>query len=103
MAGQMILRGKVYYLRYTDSNGRRKMKRLATDKRVAEQLARKIEDEQDRIRGGWIEEKDLAYREHAARPMTEHIEEWHAFLLGKGDTREHADTARARVSKLAVL
>ena len=41
MPGQLIQRGKVWYLRYTGADGRRTMKRLATDKRVAEQLARK--------------------------------------------------------------
>ena len=40
MASPLIQRGKVWYLRYTRADGKRVMKRLATDKRVAEQLAR---------------------------------------------------------------
>ena len=35
-------RGKVWYLRYSAADGKRTMKRLATDKRVAEQLTRSI-------------------------------------------------------------
>ena len=103
MAGTLIQRGKVWYLRYTGADGRRTMKRLATDKRVAEQLARKIEDEQDRIRGGWIDEKDLAYRDHEARPLADHVRDWHADLLAKGDTADHAELSRARVTRLIEL
>src|SRR5215467_4038131 len=103
MPGTIIQRGKVYYLRYTDGNGQRKMKRLATDKRVAEQLARKIEDEQDRIRGGWIDEKDLAYRDHEARPLADHVGDWHGDLLAKGATPDHAELSRARVARVIEL
>lgn len=79
----LILRGKVWYLRYTAADGKRTMKRLATDKRVAEQLARRILDEQDRIRGGWIDAKDLAYRDHEARPLAEHLADWHTYLTAR--------------------
>jgi integrase len=103
MPGKLTKRGKVWHFHYTTADGRRTSKRLSSDKRVAEQLARQIEDEQDRIRGGWIDERDVAYREQAARPLGDHVDDWHAFLLGKGDTQEHADTALARVSKLIAL
>jgi site-specific recombinase XerC len=103
MAGQMIQRGKVYYLRYTDHHGRRTMKRLATDKRVAEQLARKIEDEQDRIRGKWIDQTDLAYRDHAARPLAGHLDDWHKDMVARRKTAGHADRYRDNASKLIAL
>src|SRR5262245_47024929 len=103
MAGRMIQRGKVYYLRYTGADGRRVMKRLATDKRVAEQLARRIQDEQDRIRGGWIDEKDVAYRAHAARPLSEHIETWRETMIHQGDTPKHADMTAGRVRRLIAV
>jgi integrase len=103
MPGQMIRRGKVYYLRYTDANGRRTMKRLATDKRVAEQLARRIEDEQDRIRGGWIDEKDVAYREHAARPLAAHLDAYAAHLADKGRTEAHIDLTISRARRVVAL
>src|SRR5215831_13906590 len=100
MPGKLIQRGKVWYLRYTGTDGRRTMKRLATDKRVAEQLARKIEDEQDRIRGGWIDEKDLAYREHAGRSLSEHFDAWADSLTAKGATPKHVDLSVGRARKL---
>jgi integrase len=103
MAGQLIQRGRVWYLRFTDAHGRRTMKRLATDKRVAEQLARRIEDEQDRIRGGWIDEKDLAYRASEARPLCEHVRDWHKDLLARGATPAHAELSRARVTRVLEL
>jgi hypothetical protein len=52
MPGRLFLRGKVWYFRYTAADGRRVMKRLSTDRRVAEQLARKIEVERDLARAG---------------------------------------------------
>ncbi len=103
MPAQLIQRGKVWYLRYTGADGQRKSKRLATDKRVAEQLARKIEDEQDRIRGGWIDEKDVAYREHAARPLVEHLDAWRETLLTEGTTPKHADQTADRVRRLIAV
>jgi integrase len=103
MPGKLIQRGKVYYLRYTGADGRRTMKRLSTDKRVAEQLARKIEDEQDRIRGGWIDEKDIAYRDHGTRPLAEHIDAWRANLLHEEATCKHVDQAANRVRRLVAV
>jgi hypothetical protein len=96
----LIQRGKVWYLRYTGADGRRTMKRLSTDKRVAEQLARLILDEQDRIRAGWIDAKDLAYREHEARPPVEHLADWHSYLTAKGSTVKHADLATYRARRV---
>jgi hypothetical protein len=104
MPVKLLLRGNVYYARYTDAvDGRRRMERLSTDKRVAEQLARKIEDEQDRIRGGWIDEKDLAYRDHAAKALVEHLEDFRRALVAKGDTAKHAQVTAYRARRVIEL
>jgi hypothetical protein len=84
MAGKLIQRGKVWYLRYTGADGRRTMKRLSTDRRVAEELARDIDREQDRLRAGWIDPRDLAYRDHEARPIREHAADYLRSLPAKG-------------------
>jgi hypothetical protein len=103
MASPLIQRGKVWYLRYTDAAGKRTMKRLSTDKRVAEQLARSILEERDRIRGGWIGPKDLAYRDHEARPLAEHIAEWQADLIARGYTAKHAGQSADRARRLIAV
>jgi integrase len=103
MAEKLIQRGKVWYFRYTGADGRRVMKRLSTDKRVAEQLARKIEEEQDRIRGGWIDEKDLAYREHAALPLSGHLDAYAAHLADKGRTEAYIAKTIARAGRVVAL
>jgi hypothetical protein len=58
MPDDVFLRGKVYYVRYSDADGRRRMKRLSADKRVAERMARRILAERDRNRDGSINRKD---------------------------------------------
>src|SRR5262249_8162761 len=100
---KLIQRGKVWYLRYTGADGRRTMKRLSTDKRVAEQLARRIEDEQDRIRSGWIDPKDLAYRDHAAKPLADHLDAYAAHLADKGRTEAHIDLTISRARRVVAL
>ncbi len=103
MPGQLIQRGKVWYLRYTDSDGRRTMKRLSTDKRVAEQLATRIDDEQDRIRGGWIDQKDLTYRDHQARPLSEHFSAYADHLASKGATPKHIELSTGRARRVVAI
>src|SRR5262249_30188211 len=66
-------------------------------------MARKLESEAELRRRGIIDPRADQYAAHAARPLKDHIEDWHAFLLGKDDTQQHADTARARVAKLVSL
>jgi integrase len=96
-------RGKVWYLRYTDTDGKRVTKRLSTDKRVAEQLARSILGEQDRIKEGWISAKDLAIRDHEARSVLEHLDDWRKDMLAKSKTTKHVDLYHRRAGALLAL
>ena len=66
-------------------------------------MAARIGEEQDRIKAGLIDPKDLAMREHDARPLADHVRDWHAFLLAKESTRQHADLSRNRVARVIEL
>lgn len=103
MAERLIQRGKVWYYRFTDADGGRRMRKGCTDKRATEGMLRAAETEVARLRSGDIDPKDLAYRAHEARPLAEHMADWKAFLLGRGRSQRHAEEGHARVVKLTTL
>jgi integrase len=92
-----------WYVAYVDADGARRTVKGCPDKAATEAMARKLVSEAELRRRGIIDAKADRYAAHATRPLGDHIEDWHAFLLGKDNTHEHADTARARVKKLIML
>ena len=60
-------RGRVWYYRFVDADGV-KHERRGPDRRVTEELARTAESEAARIKAGVFDAKELAIRDHAARP-----------------------------------
>ncbi len=91
-------RGKTYYAVFHDpASGTRVRRSLrCTDKSAAEIL------EGELIRRAAREHAGLAnpYEAHAKRPLTEHVTDWHAALLAKGNTKQHADESRNRVLRI---
>src|SRR5579883_1023113 len=96
-------RGNVWYYRYTDADGVKRQRKGCTDRRVTEELARQAESEAAKIRSGLVAPKELAYRDHAVRPLVEHLGDWHKDLLAKGKTAKHADQYRDRAGRLIAL
>jgi len=96
-------RGKTWYYRYVDADGVKRERKGCTDKRATEELARAAESEAAKIRAGLVDPRDLARREHAARPINEHIEAWGHALRDKGGTPRHVSMSIARVRRLAAI
>src|SRR5262245_31174339 len=96
-------RGKVWSYRYVDENGRRRRRNGCSDLAVTKQLAAKVEADVARIKAGLIDPRALAYRDHEARPLADHLADWHAYLTAKGSTRQHALLSRNRVRRLIDL
>src|SRR5262249_28738805 len=71
MAEQLVQRGRVWYYRFTDADGKRRMRRGCTDRRVTEQMAAAAVLEADKIRNGLVDPKESAYRDHEARPLAD--------------------------------
>ena len=95
-------RGKHWYYRFTDSDGGKHERRGCPDKRATEQMAAAAELEAAKIRGGLIDPKEVAFRDHAGRPVraprrmaTGHV--------GQGMTAKHADLSRDRAGKLIAM
>jgi hypothetical protein len=66
-------------------------------------MARAAEIEAAQIRAGLVDPKALARKEHASRPIAEHIEAWEASLEAKGSTPKHSGMSAIRVRRLVAL
>jgi hypothetical protein len=96
-------RGNVWYYRFVDADGVKRERKGCSDKRVTEDLARNAESEAARIRAGELDPREIARRDHEARPLEEHLDDFRSALLAKGRTTEHANLYRTRAGKVAEL
>lgn len=96
-------RGRNWYYRFVNVDGKRVMRRGCTDRRATEQMAAAAEVKTAQIRNGLIDTKDLAIRAHEARPIREHLADWKAFQHSKEVSARHANEGHARVVRLLTL
>ncbi len=96
-------RGAVWYYRYVDADGVKQSVKGCSNERATWDMAHAAEAEAAKIRAGLIDPKDLAMRQHDARPLANHIRDWHAFMLAKESTAQHADLSRNRVTRVMEL
>ena len=98
-------RGRVWYYKFTDAEGIRHELRGCPDRRATEEMAGDAESDAAKRRAGLIDPKAESYRDHGARPLSGHLDDFEAALLARGSTAKHvrlfADRAR-RVAALAV-
>jgi integrase len=95
--------GRNWYFRYTTADGRRVERKDCPDRRVTEQLAAAAEAEVAKIRAGLIDPKEDAFRRHAARPVAEHLADWRASLVVKGNVARYVQIAHSHVARLVEL
>ncbi len=96
-------RGRIWYFRYTDADGVKRSRKGCTDRRVTEELARAAEAEAAKIRAGLVDAKDLARRDHQARPLSEHVTAWREAMLNQGHTPKHAHQSADRLRRLVAV
>jgi integrase len=92
-----------YVILYHDEHGRRRKKVGATDKAVTQRIARDIENRVALRREGLIDPAAESYVAHEARAVADHLDDFHAYLIGKGSTQQHANLTRNRVTRLIEL
>src|SRR4051794_12679233 len=90
--------GRNWFYRFIDGDGKQRERKGCPDRRETEGMAAAAEAEAAKIRAGFIDPKDRAYRDHEARPLTGHLADWHLYLIGKGSTENHANLSRNRVA-----
>ena len=90
-----------YYFAYKGPDGKRKTECAeTTNKASAERMAQKAEDEAAKRRKGLIDPKAEHFRDHEARPLTEHLDDLKKYLLAKGDTPKHANETAKKASQV---
>ena len=96
-------RGKSWYYRFVDADGVRHEVKGCPDRRETEAMGASAEAESAKIKSGLIDPKALAYRSHEARPLSEHLADWHRDTVARGKTTRHADQYRERAGKLVAM
>jgi integrase len=96
-------RGVVWYYRFVDEHGVKVERKGCADKRVTEELARDAESAVARLRSGLVDPKELAYRDHEARPLAVHLDAYAVHLTDKGRTAAHIDITISRTRRVVAL
>ena len=96
-------KGSSWYIAYTDENGVRRKVKGCPDKTATEAMARKLESEAELRRRGVIDPKASPTRPRGPAVLADHLADFHAYLIGKGSTRQHANLSRNRVARLIDL
>ena len=92
-----------YIIEFRDENGRRRRKTGATDKAVSERIAHDIENKVALRNQGLIDPAAEAYRDNEVKPLAQHIADWQADLIAKGNTPKHAEHTSNRLRRLVTV
>jgi integrase len=93
-------RGKVWYVRYRDANGKQIEKKCGPDRSVAQRIANGLESQVHAIKTGVADPREAGWAEAERKPLSEHVHDWHAGLLARERSLYYADLARDRVLRL---
>jgi integrase len=96
-------RGSSYYISYTDADGDWRTRKGFPDKGSTETLARHLETEAKLRRMGVIDPKVDRQVQAENRPLEDHLTDYHAALIAKGDTAKHAGQTRTYARKIITL
>ena len=106
-------KGGCFYITYQARPGERHTVKGCKDRAATEALARKLEADAMLRREGVIDVRTDQYAKAEARPLVlkdaegkvidGHLADYHAALLAKGVTRDHADLVRTRANKVLRL
>src|SRR5262249_16851769 len=77
---------KIWYGRYKAADGKRRRVPLCSDKTASKQMLAKLVTDAKLATHGLGD----AFEEHRNRPLREHLEDYHRYLLAKGNTEKHA-------------
>ena len=102
MAG-LRKRGKTWYYRFVDADGVQHERKGCTDRRETEAMAAASEAEVGKIKAGLLDPKAIAYGVQEARPLAEHLTDFHRSLAAKGGTRKHASVTTHRAERVVTL
>ena len=91
--GQKLKRqSKCWYVKYRDADGIERRVKGYADKEATRQMAARLEKEAALAQEGVVDR----YKEHRAKPLKEHLEDFRQSLLAKGNTAKHAEMTFTR-------
>jgi integrase len=98
-----IGKAKTWTIEYSDENGDRHRKAGFTDKKATQALGVKLEQEAKEIKNGMGDRKAMAYRDHEAKPLDEHMTLWAKSLEAKGATVKHVELFASRARRVVAI
>lgn len=89
--------GRYWYYTFIDEDGKRRMKRGLTDKRLTEQLAAKVEHQGDKVRTGLVDRAEKQRAEARSVPLSRHVDAFETHQESKGNTSKHNKLTLSRI------
>jgi hypothetical protein len=93
--------GKNWHYRFVDENGKQVGRKGCPDRRETERMTDVVEAAN--IRHGYVDGKARGYRDQEARPLAEHLDDFHAMLSAKNGPGKHASVSRNRAERIIDL
>jgi len=90
-------KSKKWWGRFRAADGREKRVPLAADKAAAQAMLHDIVRQVEREMAGIAD----PFEKHRKRPLKEHIADWKAYLLNKGNTEKHVGEVVFKVKRIA--
>src|SRR3954465_11820931 len=93
-----------WYYRFVDGDGKQREFKGCPARRATGAMAAAAEAEAANVRHGFIDPRARGYRDHEARPLADHLDDYQAHLIDKGTPgRKHPLVTRRRVEKVLAL
>ena len=96
-------RGSLWYFRHKNEAGKLVEVRGCPDRRRTEAMARDAESRVAALRSGLLDPMQENLREHASRPIKDHLDAWERYLAAKGGSKKHPGISRRRAEKVLEL
>ncbi len=94
--GRVTRRTRKWYVEYVDGDGVTRRVPGYVDKQATAQLASELERKAGQRKAGLIDRFD----EHRKRPLREHLDDWQAALVAKGNTAKYANLVSGRARRV---
>ena len=96
-------KGAPWYVDYTDEHGARRRVKGCPDRGVTDQIARKLEGDVELRRRGVTDARTDARVAHASRPLSDHMDDYRAYLTAKGSGDKHVSLTVEHARRVAAL
>ena len=92
-----------YTIMYFNEHGVRCKRKGYSDKRSTQEYASRLESVARKIKNGDIDPQELKYREHQAKPLSEHLADYERYLIAKGSGEKHSQSTVKCAKRLLEL